>query len=65
MTDREFEKIVSGPRPAFSERHRMSEQEFRGHIEALWGVSLQNGRDKSHAQRINTIRRFYFKIVVE
>ena len=65
MTDCEFEKIVSGPRPSFSERHRITEQEFRGHIEALWGVSLQNRRDKSHAQRINTIRRFYFKVVVE
>ena len=65
MTDCEFKKIVSGPRPAFSERHRMTEKEFRGHIEALWGVSSQNGRDKSHAQRINIIRRFYFKIVVE
>ena len=60
MTDCEFEKIVSDSRPAFSERHRMTEQEFRGHIEALWGVSLQRGGEQSHAQRINTIRRFFF-----
>lgn len=65
MIDCEFEKIVSGSRPASSERHKMTEREFRSHIEALWGVSLQIGGDKSHAQRINTIRRFYFKIVVE
>ncbi len=64
MTNCEFEKIVSGPRPVFPERQRMTEQEFRKHVETLWGVSLQSGGDKSYAQRINTIRRFYFKIVV-
>ena len=64
MTDCEFEKIVSSPRLAFSERYKMTEVEFRSHIEALWGVSLQRGGDKSHAQRINTMRRCYFKIVV-
>lgn len=65
MTNSEFEKFVLGPRPVSSKRPRMTECEFRSHIKALWGVSLQSAGDKSHAQAINNFRRFYFKIVVE
>jgi len=65
MTLAEFKKWASGERPAFSKRIRMTEREFRGHIDALFGVSLQAAGNKSHAQEINTLRRFYFKIVVD
>lgn len=65
MTLPDFKKWALGERPAFSKRIRMTEREFRGHIASLYGISLQDADNKSHAQEINTLRRFYFKIVVE
>ena len=65
MTTAEFKKYVEGVRPAFSRRVRMTEQEFKRHIKDSLGVSLGNSGDKTYAQKINEIRRFFFKIVVD
>ena len=65
MTLSEFKKWVFNERPEFSKRIRMTEREFRKHINSLYGISLQDAGNKLHAQEINTFRRFYFKIVVD
>ena len=64
MTFLEFKKWVSGERPAFSKRIRITESEFKKHVDALYGISLLTADNKAHAQEINVLRRFYFKIVV-
>ena len=65
MTTAEFKKYIEGERPAFSRRIRMTEQEFKRHVKDLLGVSLGTSGNKTHAQQINEIRRFFFKIVVD
>lgn len=64
MNNQEFRAFVDGSRPNFKERIRMSETEFRKHVEESFGVKLGDSSNKIYAQKIFQLRRFYFKITV-
>ena len=64
MSNKEFRSWIDGPRPPFAKRIRMSEAEFKKHIEESFGVRLNDSSNKQFAQKIFQLRRFYFKITV-
>lgn len=61
----EFKTYVEGERPAFSQRVKITEKEFKQHIEHMLGLSLSDYSNKTFAHRINQLRRFYFKVVID
>lgn len=65
MKFEEFKVYVEGERPSFSQRKKITEQEFKDHIKQLLGLSLSDSSNKTHANRINQLRRFYFKVVID
>ena len=65
MKFEEFKEHIEGERPKFSERPRITEGEFKKHIEHMFSVTLNSSENKTFAHRINQLRRFYFKVVLD
>ena len=65
MKTNNFKRHIGKKRSVFSQRVRMSENEFRQHIKTVLGIFLGYSSDKTFAMKINHWRCFYFKIGID